>query len=67
MAREQGQRRQAAVSATSTLHVHCPECDLVIPIVTRTRRATSMCDHLMIVVEPAFTDVWAHAWTHCDP
>ncbi|MCX4849841.1 hypothetical protein [Streptomyces sp. NBC_00893] len=55
------------MSATSTLHVQCPECDLLIPITTQTRSATSTCDHLVIVVEPDFTDIWAHAWTHGDP
>ncbi|MEU2674208.1 hypothetical protein ABZ622_36165 [Streptomyces sp. NPDC007164] len=55
------------MSATSTLHVQCPECDLLIPIVTRMRTATSTCDHLMIRVESDYTDVWAHSWTHSDP
>lgn len=52
------------MAATCTAHVQCPECGVAIPITMQTCSATSECDHLMLVVEPDYTDVWAHTWSH---
>ena len=52
------------MAATSTGHVQCPECDVRLPITLEAFSATSESNHMTIVFEPDYTDVWAHTWSH---
>lgn len=55
------------MAATCIAHVHCPECDVAIPITMQTWSTTGERGVLQLVFEPDYTDVWAHSWTHDDP
>ncbi|MER7733686.1 hypothetical protein ABTX80_22600 [Streptomyces erythrochromogenes] len=51
---------------TATLHVQCPECDVVVPIAVQAE-LTELSDRRQgISLDPDLTELWAHAWTH-DP
>jgi len=54
------------MAATATVQVHCPECDVVVPI-TLSFHATAVEGHILIIRgQPDLTDVIAHTWTHDD-
>jgi hypothetical protein len=57
------------VSVVGTLHVQCPECDVVVPIEVRAELATSETEDARqtISLDPDLTDLWAQAWAHTDP
>ncbi|MER5312686.1 hypothetical protein ABT034_33490 [Streptomyces sp. NPDC002773] len=46
------------------MHVQCPECGVVVPITVEARSTTSRGNVLQLVLDPDYTDVWAHSWTH---
>lgn len=52
------------MSATGAVHVHCPECDALIPITMLLKPSTREGNMLIVNVEPDLADVMAHAWTH---
>lgn len=54
------------MAAVVAVQVHCPECDVAVPITTEITSTSFDGDRLIIVVEPELTDVVAHAWTHED-
>lgn len=50
--------------AACTVHVQCPECDVVVPIGCTVLLTTDDSGAQLIDVEPDVTEAWAHAWTH---
>ncbi|MFD3568448.1 hypothetical protein [Streptomyces sp. NPDC058667] len=52
------------MAAAGTLDVQCPECGVVVPIAVETRSTTSRGNVLQLVLDPDYTDAWAHSWTH---
>ncbi|MER7623939.1 hypothetical protein [Streptomyces sp. NPDC126503] len=52
------------MAAATTVHVHCPDCGTAVPITLETRSTTSRDHVLQLVVDPDYTDLWAHHWTH---
>jgi hypothetical protein len=50
----------------TTLHVHCPECDQVIPITIQAELARDQNDQFALSIEPDLTELAAHTWTHAD-
>lgn len=52
------------MAGTCTLHVQCPECDVVVPITVRAELARVSDHQQTISLEPDLTELWAHAWTH---
>ncbi|MFG6298344.1 hypothetical protein [Streptomyces rochei] len=55
------------MAATCTLHVQCPECDVVVPIAVRAELARTSDHQQTISLEPDLSELWAHAWTHEAP
>jgi hypothetical protein len=54
------------MAAVGVVQVHCPECDVVLPITMTAKTPTRGGDRLIVNVEPDLTDAMAHVWTH-DP
>lgn len=54
------------MAAVGAVQVHCPECDVALPIAMVLKSPTREGDRLIVNVEPDLTDAMAHAWTHED-
>ncbi|WP_051766120.1 hypothetical protein [Streptomyces sp. NRRL F-5135] len=52
------------MAAVGALQVHCPECDVAVPITTEITPTDVEDNKLIINVEPDLTDAIAHARTH---
>jgi hypothetical protein len=52
------------MAAVGAVQVHCPECDVAVPITTVITSRGREGNMLIVSVEPDLTDVIAHAWTH---
>jgi hypothetical protein len=52
------------MAAVGAVQVHCPECDVAVPITTEITSRRVEGNKLIMSVEPDLTDVIAHAWTH---
>jgi hypothetical protein len=52
------------MAVVGAVHVHCPECDVAVPITTEITSSRGEGNKLIMSVEPDFTEVIAHAWTH---
>lgn len=52
------------MAAVGAVQVHCPECDVVMPIGMVAKSSTREGDKLIVNVEPDLVDGVAHAWTH---
>jgi hypothetical protein len=52
------------MAAVGAVQVHCPECDVAVPITTEITSRGREGNMLIMGVEPDLTDVIAHAWTH---
>lgn len=52
------------MAAVGTVQVHCPECDVAVPITTEITSRGHEGNMLIMSVEPDLADVMAHAWTH---
>lgn len=52
------------MAVVGAVHVHCPECDVAVPITTEITSRGREGNMLIMSVEPDLTDVIIHAWTH---
>jgi hypothetical protein len=52
------------MAAVGAVQVHCPECDVVVPIAMTVKSSTREGDKLIVNVEPDLVDVVTHAWVH---
>lgn len=52
------------MAAVGAVQVHCPECDVVIPIGMVVKSSTCEGDKLIVNVDPDLVDAMTHAWTH---
>ena len=52
------------MAAVGAVQVHCPECDVAVPITTLITSRGIEGNKLIMSVEPDLTDVIVHAWTH---
>lgn len=52
------------MAAVGTVRVQCPECGVDVPVTTQAWSTTGDHNVIQIVLEPDYTDVWAHTWTH---
>ncbi|CAL9665432.1 hypothetical protein SUDANB1_07186 [Streptomyces sp. enrichment culture] len=52
------------MAAVGAVQVHCPECDVALPIAMVLKSPTREGDKLIVNVEPDLTDAVAHVWTH---
>ncbi len=52
------------MAEVGTVHVHCPDCGTPVPMALHAKGTTSQGNVLQLVVEPDYTDLWAHSWTH---
>lgn len=52
------------MAAVGVVQVHCPECDVAVPITTEITSTGTEGNMLIMSVEPDLTDVIAHAWMH---
>ena len=55
------------MTEVGTVHVQCPDCGTSVPMTLHTKGTTSQGNVLQLVVEPDYTDLWAHSWTHEHP
>lgn len=52
------------MTEAEAVHIHCPDCGLAIPIALQTWSTTGHAGVLQLVVQPDYTDVWAHGLIH---
>lgn len=52
------------MAAVGAVQVHCPECDVAVPITMAITSRGREGNTLIMSVKPDLTDVIAHAWTH---
>jgi hypothetical protein len=55
------------MAAVGAVQVHCPECDVALPIELVLKAPTRRGDSLIVNIEPDLTDAIAHVWTHEAP
>jgi C4-type Zn-finger protein len=55
------------MAAVGAVQVHCPECDVAVPITTEITSTSHEGNVLVMSVVPDLTDVIAHVWTHEAP
>jgi hypothetical protein len=54
------------MAAVGVVQVHCPECDVAVPIATEITARRGEGNTMIMIVEPDLADAVGHAWTH-DP
>lgn len=52
------------MAAVGVVQVHCPECDLAVPITMEITSSRDEGNTMIMLVEPDLADVIIHGWTH---
>jgi hypothetical protein len=52
------------MAAVGAVQVHCPECDVAVPITTEITSTGIEGNELIMSVEPDLTDVVTRSWIH---
>ncbi|MDT0608871.1 hypothetical protein [Streptomyces lancefieldiae] len=52
------------MAAVGVVQVHCPECDVAVPITMTVKSLTREGDKLIVNLEPDLIDAMVHVWTH---